>query len=469
MTRHKLTYSALLFLTLILASPFFFYKLGQSSLLSFDEAWYAAIARNIRMTSDPFNLYFNSSRFADHPPAGFWFISASQAVFGDAEFGSRAAAAIIGLATLVVIFILGTLVASPAVGLASAIALFSSPWFIYRARSANLDVTITFFFILTFVLAVVSSRHRKYLWVFGLSLSLLFLTKTMAPFTIIPSLIIIFWKSGLTFRDFLPAGLFFIIPLGSWAISQLINYPGFIAKYFAIGLPKSQATTIWANTLLTKTYTHEGIGAWFRPLAGMSALTPVLILLGKFKKSSPFNYRLLLAVLVFIICFLAPFPFSSRGQIWHLIPLHPFLIIFSLSVLFIVLRSLFPHRTSLISSCVIVLSLVISAPQISRNWIQFIDIPAYISDEAILSRKAGTYPYPLFIDDRFLPVAVYYSAKVVDDQPTPDFSAYFSKEAPILLITHSWRLTSSDIPKDRYQIIATDRDKLLLLISPVTQ
>lgn len=147
MTRHKLTYSALLFLTLILASPFFFYKLGQSSLLSFDEAWYAAIARNVRTTSDPFNLYFNNSRFADHPPAGFWFIAATQATFGNTEFGSRAAAAIIGMAALVLIFILGTLIVSPAVGLASAIALSHLPGsFIVPARPIWMSPLPSFLF-----------------------------------------------------------------------------------------------------------------------------------------------------------------------------------------------------------------------------------------------------------------------------------------------------------------------------------
>ena len=53
----------LLFLTL----PLFFYKLGQSSLVSFDEAWYASISRNILQTGDLFNLTFNGKAYYDHP------------------------------------------------------------------------------------------------------------------------------------------------------------------------------------------------------------------------------------------------------------------------------------------------------------------------------------------------------------------------------------------------------------------
>ena len=37
----------LMLLLFLLFSPLYLYKLGQSSLVSFDEAWYAQIARNV--------------------------------------------------------------------------------------------------------------------------------------------------------------------------------------------------------------------------------------------------------------------------------------------------------------------------------------------------------------------------------------------------------------------------------------
>lgn len=453
-TRGNLVYGLLLFLTILLASPLFFYKLGQSSLDSFDEAWYAAVAGNIRLTRDPLNLYFNGSRFADHPPAGFWLMAITQTIFGNHEFGSRAASAFLGLSALVLVFVLGRQLVSSSVGLASAVALSSSPWFIYRARSGNLDVTLTFFFILTFILALKSSRNKKYLLPFSLSLAFLFLTKTMVPFTILPSLIIIFWKSPVLFTAEFFASLTLTLTLTlAWLFSQLLHYPGFIAKYFTIGLPPSKPATIKENILLTKTYIHEGIGNWFLP--SVIALPASLFFI---------RHKNILAVIIFILVFLLPFALSSRGQIWHLVPLHPFLILIFFSVLFLILKPLSKGHYSLLSSFLITLSLFISGPQIMRNWHTFIDIPAYVSSEAILSREAAKYPYSLSIDDRFLPAAVYYSKKVVNDLPTPDFKSYFNNSKPLLLITHQWRLDQNLSITTRYQILKKDRDMVLILI-----
>ena len=433
-----------------------FYKLGASSLTSFDEAWYAAISKNIINSGNLLNLKFNNQPFVDHPPAGFWLIAISQKIFGIDEFGSRAASAVIGLATLALIFRIGQKLSSPSVGLASAITLLSSPWFLSRARSGNLDIFLTFFFLTSFYLAILASENKKYLLPLSLSLILLFLTKTLVPFTILPALVILFWNSPIIkTKSFLISSAVFLLSLTVWFISQLLYYPNYIFKYFTIGLPKiEKQTSIWQNILLVKTYLHEGIGAFFKP----AVLSLPLII---FLKNIPHSKQLI-GALTFIVFFLAPFALSSRSQIWHLIPVFPFLIIISLTLLKSVLQIFFSSR--LAATIIITLALIICLPQISRNWYSFIDIPAYISDEAILSRAASGYLQELYIDDRFLPAAVFYSGKTVNDLPTPDFSQYFSKSNDILLITHRWRLESLNPPPDRYRLLASDRDKVLLLI-----
>jgi 4-amino-4-deoxy-L-arabinose transferase-like glycosyltransferase len=454
MLRTHRVYLLLLLFLLIFSIPVFFHKLGASSLTSFDEAWYAAIARNITLPN-PFQLYFNGGRFYDHPPAGFWLIRTTQLAFGVDEFGSRAAAAILGLASLALIFILGCQISSPAVGLASAVALLSSPWFISRARSANLDVPLTFFFLLTFILAFLAARNKRFLIPFSLSLTLLLLTKTLIPFTLLPSLLIIFWPSPhLKTREFIFSSAFILICLSSWFISQISSFPGFLNKYLSIGYPKlEKQTSLWQNILLTKTYLHESTGTWFRP----AVITLPLSLF--------FLNRRLVSLLVFMALFLLPFAFSSRGQIWHLIPVIPFLILIGLHVIHRIISAVV--RTPALSAALtLTLTLLVSAPQISKNWREFIDIPAYVSDEAILSASASGRPEPLYIDDRFLPAAVYYSGKIVNDRPTPDFSDYFNKPEPILLITRVWRLEQAGLNPDRYQLLAADRDKILLLIPP---
>src|SRR3990167_4817101 len=60
--------SSLLFLVF---SFIFFYNLAGTSLIDFDEAWYAEIARNILKNKQPLILSFNESYYSDHPPLAF--------------------------------------------------------------------------------------------------------------------------------------------------------------------------------------------------------------------------------------------------------------------------------------------------------------------------------------------------------------------------------------------------------------
>jgi 4-amino-4-deoxy-L-arabinose transferase len=69
--------------------PFFFFNLGLSSLVSWDEAWYAEIARNIIKSGDIFNLTWNQMAYYDHPPVGFWLIAIGEILFGYSEFGYK--------------------------------------------------------------------------------------------------------------------------------------------------------------------------------------------------------------------------------------------------------------------------------------------------------------------------------------------------------------------------------------------
>jgi 4-amino-4-deoxy-L-arabinose transferase len=82
---------------LIALTPFFFFKLGQTSLYSFDEAWYAEIAKQISLSKSFMVMHFNNQVFTDHPPAGFWLIALGQQLFGVNEFGSRIMSASFGL------------------------------------------------------------------------------------------------------------------------------------------------------------------------------------------------------------------------------------------------------------------------------------------------------------------------------------------------------------------------------------
>jgi 4-amino-4-deoxy-L-arabinose transferase-like glycosyltransferase len=433
-----------LIITITALSPLFFYQLGSSSLVSFDEAWYAAIAKNQLAHFQPFKMTFNGQPFGDHPPTGFWLIASSFKILGVSDFSARLPSAILGLGCLVLVFLICRHLKSPAAGIASVFALASSPWFISRARSANLDIFLTFFFLLSFYFLF--TRHLKSL---SLSLSLLLLTKTLVPWTILPSLYLCL-KSQLIFPL-----LWSLLPFIVWVLFQFSSPLAFLIRYFSIGIPESKISSdLWGNLLRTKSYLHYGLGNIFRPLLLLSPLSLISPACRQARHNSYF-----ISLIIFLITFLTPNIFSSKGQIWHLIPSFPVIIILSLTGFYYFIKKI--SSSKIASVLTLTLTLTLSIPQINRNWREFIGIPGYISSEAILSRTAGSYAQDLAIDDRFTPVAVYYSGKTVWDQPEPTAENFFSRHNS-LLITHSWRLSS--ISSDRYRILQTDRDMILILI-----
>lgn len=432
-------------------APLFFYKLGQSSLVSWDEAWYAEIARNILKTGDIFNLSWNGTPFYDHPPAGFWLMALAFKLFGVSDFWVRFPSAAAGLISLILIYFLGKELFNRTVGFVSAIALSSSFWFLHRARSGNLDSVLAMFFLLSLFLALRASKDKRYLIPLVVSLALLFLTKTLVPITIIPALVIIFWKVKIYRpKDLIVPALLFILLTGSWFAAQFLTNDNFVARYLSIGMPGvSVKTSYSSNFLLMKEYLHSGVGKWFWP--GIFSLGGVLF----------FRSKSLLVLTVFFATFFLPTILSHKGHIWHLIPLHPILILTFFGFSYLLLKR--TVRSELIIALALVsVSAYFSYMQVKRMWYEFIDVPAFVSDEEILSREAGRYPEEFIIDGDAVPTAVFYSEKKVNQVWAGGLGELFDEDRAFLIVTKQWRLDGAGIDKANYRIIKQDRDKILV-------
>lgn len=458
-----------LILLLCMTAPLFFYKLGQMSLISWDEAWYAEIARNILKTGEVGKLVFNDRPYTDHPFLGFMLMSWSFKLFGINEFTARLPSALTGLGGIVVMYFLGKHLFNRWVGFASALGLASSFWYIYRSRSGNLDIFLTVLFILNLFLAFKSIHNKKYLLLLPFTLTGLFLTKTLVPFTILPALVVIFFREKIVLSDrFFFFIIAFILLFGSWVLSQINYRHNFIEWYFSIGYPGAKIQTDYlSNILLLKEYLHSGIGKWF-----WLGITGLILGILTFQKR-------FLALSVFSIVFIAPFIFSPKGQIWHLIPLHPVLILaffgclyfFSEKILIYLgkIKLIDKHwikRVSLVIPGVVVLcvSLFFSLRQIRQMWYQFIEIPRYVSDEAILSKEAGKYPYDFYIaGENYAPAAVFYSGKNVNHLWEGSLPEMFMREKPFVIITTEYLLKKYQIPLESYTILKKDRDKFLII------
>lgn len=439
-------------LLILLTAPLFFYKLGQSSLVSWDEAWYGSIAKNIVQSRDLLNLTWNDAPYLDHPPLGFYLMAGIYSIFGADNLTTRIPSAILGVGSLVLTYLIGRELFTRWLGLLSALALSSAPWFLYRARSGNLDVPLTFFFLLTIYCALQAVRDQKWLWVLGLATTALFLTKTMVPLAVIPVLALIFYRSGVSLRDLLRPGLVFLIIVSGWFGYQSITHSEFLSNLLFIGARGSSLQGDYlANVRLTLDYLHQGVGKWY--WLGIGSLLIGLALREK---------RLLIFILFFGV-FLLPFIFSPKGQIWHLIPLHPILIIGFFGVVYILSEQVGGKLRYLLLLPAVILGGYLYLFQIKLIWYQFIEVPAYISDEEILATEAKRYSYQLLTDGDFDPAATFYSEKTVRKIKREELSELFKREERFLLVTNDWRITEAKIPMVSYQILKKDRDKVLIL------
>ena len=420
--------------------------LSKVSLSSWDEAWYGVIANNIVKSGDIFNLTFNSRPFFDHPPFVMWLQALLIKFVGASALAVRLPSFVLAAGTVIALYLLGKEIFGKFAGIFSAVALVFSPWFLTRAMSGNLDIALTFFFVLTFYLTLKSVNNSKFLVWLAVSLSFLILTKSLVPLTIIPVVVYLLWGKVKLKSIIYPLIIFCVLTM-PWFVINYINNPSLIQKYLSIGYPgASTKTNLIDNIMLTKTYLHNGIGNIF--IYGLFSLPLGLM----------FYRKKYIPLIIFISIFLIPFAFSNKGHIWHLIPLYPFWILSFFGLLELITKK----YKYIILPLVFVL---VMFNQIKKDWYEILITPKYVSDMEILSRKSSEYNYPLVLDDDAVPEVLFYSGKdqVQRTSGRGDLRTRFDSKDQFLLITREWRLSEEKINQKEYTFIAGDRDKILIL------
>ena len=91
-----------------LALLFFLPCLGSVHLFDWDEINFAECAREMLLTGDWFRPQVDFEPFWEKPPLFFWFQAASMSIFGVGEFAARLPNALCGVATLLLVYRIGT-------------------------------------------------------------------------------------------------------------------------------------------------------------------------------------------------------------------------------------------------------------------------------------------------------------------------------------------------------------------------
>lgn len=460
-------------------SILFFFHVNYSTLSSWDEAWYAVIARDMLARGDFLRMHFNSLPFFDHPPAGFWFMALSYKLLGVSEFSTRLPSVSFGIGSIALTYLLSLrLFRSKTQAFVAASILGTCVWFVLRVRSGNLDSPFVFFYLLTIYSAIRSRMDIRWFVPTMISFALLFMTKTLVGASAI-ALVILINSNHLirSIRERKVIGSRFII-IGMlaaaiiilpWYIIHWLSYHNFIQHHFVdIGTRNKTLTSYFQlNATQPLYYLHMGIRKWY--YLWIAALG-IIFVRRDFLKN---EVALLLSWNALV---LYPFLTTTQTQLWHLIPvyipialltaygLYPYDITLPKSVAKRLPRTSFIPPLRIRSLAYLGAFLFVAFLQIKTFKPEVIQADKYIPDDVAIAQAAHSLPGRVFLDDDFLPMAVYYADRVVypirelryygfniDDETL--VSLFKSNEKNFAVITRKWATGNLDSEKIPYKII----------------
>jgi 4-amino-4-deoxy-L-arabinose transferase-like glycosyltransferase len=174
-------------LFLVPASLFFLtFRLGAGSLASWDEALYAAVAKEVVHTGDWLRFTLDGDPWTDKPPLAIWATALMFKLFGVNEFAARLFSALCGTGTVVATYFMGRQLVNRWTGFLAAIVLLSSSHFIRFTRFGMLDAPLTFFMTLAFFFFWLGHYRNRYLIFSGIAIGLGVMTKGLAAFFVFP-------------------------------------------------------------------------------------------------------------------------------------------------------------------------------------------------------------------------------------------------------------------------------------------
>jgi 4-amino-4-deoxy-L-arabinose transferase-like glycosyltransferase len=132
-------------LLLFTAAVLFFAGLGRLPLIEPDEGRNAEVGREMLVSGDWITPHFNGFVVLDKPAVYFWMVAASLKTLGVSEAAARFPSALMGVATMLLVWFLARRMFGDSAGLRAGIVFATCPLALALAREVIFDMTLTFF------------------------------------------------------------------------------------------------------------------------------------------------------------------------------------------------------------------------------------------------------------------------------------------------------------------------------------
>jgi len=306
------------------AAVLIFYKLGTKSLTTYDELFYAQSAKEMLHNGNWLTPFYFGSPFFDKPPLYMWVTAGFYALFGVSEWSARLIAALAGVGSVLITYLLTRKLDDRKTGLLAALLLLSSIHFFNYAKLATLDMALTFFVCLSLYLFYLGLSKPAYHLGMGLALAGAILTKGLGgflPFFIIFVYLLLVKNLRLLKSRYLLAGLFIglLVP----ALWVFYEYGGY-GQAFMQGV-------FWVNFSRVHHTLDQHTGSFFRyfqvifskgKLLSGPALIASFYLLGDYFFGKKRDVRTALPLAwVFVVLLL--FSLTRTKLHWYIMPIYP--------------------------------------------------------------------------------------------------------------------------------------------------
>lgn len=420
MKKSHILESTIIGIVLVAAAFLMLWNLGGTRLNHWDEAWYAAVSHTMFVTNNYFTPMWNTAPFFEKPPLYYWLTVINFYIFGVSDFSVRLTSAISGIATLFVVYQLGKELGNKYIGIMSVVVLLSSPMFLYRSRTGNLDILLLFFMTLALYSFVKGLKKKpKWFLVMGISLALGFLTKGFIALYLLLVIAVysIFLKDKQFYKhkEFLQGLGLAVLIIAGWLLLFLqINGQEFIRQFLQSNEEKfNVGAQTFANLSSTYLgYLKSGMKLW----SVIFAISMVWIFVNK-------KISVVLLPILYTLIFFVIMSFSSIKSNWFIIPIYVPIAVLTSYGIYTIWRKLTKGRAMwlivIIFFGVAIVQLIkykheYFTPDVARDDAQ---VALYIKDKTKTNEN-------IYLTNYYYPSIVYYAKRKVyavysDNQKNP--------------------------------------------------
>jgi 4-amino-4-deoxy-L-arabinose transferase-like glycosyltransferase len=409
----------------------FFFRLGNTSLTNWDEAWFGSVAQDMAKSGNLLAGNWNGQIFFYEPPFLVWLLALTIKIFGESEFLLRSVSALSGVFTVIGCYVLAKKIAkSKLAGILASLVILSDIEILFRSRQINVEILLTVLLLWSIIFVVKAYEEKRLRWTIlsAICLGLAFLTKRASPLLALPAIGYLLLKPKPALQNLAIFFITFITITFPWYLLSYLKWGDQFINEFFIGYTFNKIKSVNASVGSSPFFYLSSIKHAFKLWTPILTLIPLMSfkflynpLKQKFSKYEiSWNNHPIEATFIFVTVFFFGLTLAPIKSSWFLLPIHPFLTIllgyFIVSIVKCVkFTKLHKRMKGFVNFLILFLVITVSVWQLYHYRRDYI-VPDTTANQALISKLAGALSnedQKIFLDDEYLPVAVFYSRKKV--------------------------------------------------------